>query len=156
MKTSGRYISALALAALVLSGGVVLAHHGITGRYDTSKPFVLTGTITQATFTPPHPVLSVRVEAAVPPTVEVDRPDEFTGSFIARPEDIGQVHEIELSPVRMFYDLVDRVRVGDRVVVLALRNCMPPHELRSSWIQLSDGEIVSYTGGLHRRVDGCS
>lgn len=66
------------------------------------------------------------------------------------------MREIELSPVGTFYDLRDQVRVGDRITLLALRNCEPPHELRSSWIQLSDGQIVSYVGGLHRKVDGCT
>lgn len=156
-RTFGRCELAVALGVLVLSGGAVVAHHGVTGRYDSSRPIVLTGTVTRATFTPPHPTLSVRVEAAEPPAREtVGRPDEFTGPFVARPEDAGQVREIEFSPVRLFYDLGDRVRVGDRVVVLALRNCLPPHQLRSSWIQLSDRQVVSYTGGLHRTVDGCS
>lgn len=156
MKTFGRRTLAVALAVLVLSGDAALAHHGVTGRYETSRPIVLTGTVTRASFSPPHPVLSVRVEAAELPAGEVDRPDEFTGPFVARPDDVGQVREVEFSPVRTFYDLGDRVRVGDRVLVLALRNCLPPHQLRSSWIQLPDGQVVSYTGGLHRRVDGCS
>ena len=62
---------------------------------------------------------------------------------------------MEFSPVGNFYDLRDRLAVGDRVTVLALRNCLPPHEIRSSWIQLGDGAVVSYEGGLHVRVDGC-
>lgn len=156
MKSSGRQTLAATLALLILSVGGVFAHHGVTGRYDTSTPIVVTGTVTRATFTPPHPVLSVRVESGEPPAGDVDRPDEFTGPFVARPEDVGQVREIEFSPVRTFYDLSDQVRVGDRVMVLALRNCLPPHQLRSSWIELAGGQVVSYAGGLHRRVEGCS
>lgn len=155
-KMFGRRTVAVTLAVLVLSAGTVLAHHGVTGRYDTSRPIVLAGTVTQATFSPPHPVLAVRIEAAEPQAVEINRPDEVTGPLVARPEDVGQVREIELSPVRTFYDLGDRVRVGDRIMVVALRNCRPPNQLRSSWVRLSDGQVVSYTGGLHRRVDGCS
>ncbi|MCV9947601.1 DUF6152 family protein [Rhizobium sp. BT-175] len=147
---------AAALGALALSGSAVSAHHGVTGRYDTSKPIVLAGVVARTTFSPPHPVISVRVEAADPASVKADRPDEFTGPFIVRPDDVGQVREIEFSPVQTFFDLGDRVRVGDRVLVLALRNCLPPHQLRSSWIQLADSEVVSYAGGLHRRAHGCN
>ncbi len=146
------------LAALILSSGLVLAHHGVTGRYDSSTPIVLSGTVTRATFSPPHPVLLVRIDTAeVTLTAEeVNRPDDFAGPFVVRPRDVGQVREIEFSPVSEFYDLADRVSVGDRVSVLALRNCLPSNELRSSWINLSDGQVVSYTGDWARLVAGCS
>jgi hypothetical protein len=72
-----------------------------------------------------------------------------------RAEDVGAVREIEFSPVKMFYDLASRVRVGNRVVVIALRNCQAPHQLRSRWIQLSDGQVFNHDGGWHRKVDGC-
>lgn len=156
MKTLNCRLIGVVLGSLVLSGGAVLAHHGVTGRYDTSTPIAITGTVTDATFTPPHPVLSVRAEAAQPPNVERNPPDKFTGPTIARPEDVGQVHEIEFSPVQTFYQLGDRVRVGDRIAVLALRNCLPPHQLRSWWIQLADGQVVSISGDWARGVEGCS
>lgn len=149
---------AAALTVLIVSGGSALAHHGDTGRYDASTPIVLAGTVTRATFSPPHPVLSVRVEAADAdlPASEVGRPDDFTGPFVVRPEDAGQVREIEFSPVSEFYSLGDQISIGDRVVVLALRNCLPPHQLRSTWIQLPDGQAISYTGDWAPGVDGCS
>lgn len=149
-----RILFSLIIAA-GLTGTAVLAHHGVSGQYDSSSPIVLAGMVTRATFAPPHPVLSVRVEGREVPALDPNRPDEFTGPFIAREEDIGEVREVEFSPVGEFYALRDRIRVGDRVTVLALRNCRPPHELRSSWIQLSSGQVISYSGGLHRRVDGC-
>lgn len=141
---------------LVVTSGAATAHHGVSGQYDTGTPIVLAGRITRATFSPPHPVLMVEVEGGELQVGDVGRPDEFTGPFVQRPEDLGEVREVEFSPVGTFYDLRDRVAAGDRVVVLALRNCLPPHELRSSWVQLADGEVVSYEGGLHEKVDGCS
>ncbi|CAH1672877.1 MULTISPECIES: DUF6152 family protein [unclassified Chelatococcus] len=144
-----------ALALILLSAGAVLAHHGYTGQYDTSRPILLGGSVTRTTFAPPHPVISVRVDLAEVPALDVDRPDEITGRLTVRPEDVGAVREIELSPVRDFFNLSERIRIGDRVMVVALMNCRPPHQLRSSWIQLSDGEIISYTRGLHQRADGC-
>lgn len=136
--------------------GSVLAHHGVTGRYDAATPIVLSGTITATTFAPPHPVLSVRVDTAELPAFDVGRPAEYFGPAVVRAEDVGEVREIELSPVRMFYNLANRVRVGDRVVIVALRNCLPPHQLRSTWLRLSDGTVVSYTGDWAPGVNGCS
>lgn len=156
LRTLSRRRLAAGLAMLGLSGGAVMAHHGVTGRYDTGTPIALTGTVTRATFSPPHPVISVQAEAAEPPAIEGNPPDKFTGPAVARAEDVGQVHEIEFSPARTFYRLADRVRVGDRVTVLALRNCLPPNQLRSWWIRLSDGEVVSLSGDWARGVDGCS
>lgn len=153
-KSKGRVLGVV--TGLVALPFAALAHHGITGSYDTSTPLVIAGTVTAATFAPPHPVLSVEVDEVEVEVGDVGRPDEFTGPFVRRSEDIGQVLEVEFSPVRTFYDLAGEVRVGDRVVVLALRNCLPPNQLRSSWVQLADGQVVSYEGGLHVKVDGCS
>lgn len=136
--------------------GTAPAHHGLTGRYDAAIPIVLSGTVEAATFAPPHPVLSVRVDTAELPAFEVGRPAEYFGPAVVRPGDVGQVREIELSPIRMFYDLADRVEVGDRIVIVALRNCRSPHQLRSTWLRLSDGTVLSYTGDWAPGVDGCS
>lgn len=154
-KTFLRYLFSAALGLLGLSGSTVLAHHGVTGRYDAAIPIVLAGTVARATFSPPHPILAVRVEEAEVPELAIDRLDEFTGPLVVRAEDVGEVREIEFSPNRLFYDLGERLTVGDRVVVLALRNCLPPHQLRSTWMQLSDGEVLSYEGDWAPTVDGC-
>jgi hypothetical protein len=145
----------VAFAAVLLPGGMALAHHGVSGLYDTSRPIALTGVVTAARFAPPHPVISVRVEDAAAPAGDLGRPDEITGPIAVRDEDVGQVREVEFSPMRIFYELNAELRPGDRVTIVALRNCRPPHQLRSSWIRLPDGETVSYGGGLHRRADGC-
>jgi hypothetical protein len=136
--------------------GIVSAHHGVTGRYDASVPIVLHGTVTAATFTPPHPVFTVRVESRQVPAQDLGRPEEYFGPLSTRTEDVGAEHDVELSPVRLFYNLADRLRVGDQVTIIALRNCLPPHQLRSTWLRLSDGEVVSYTGDWAPGVDGCN
>ncbi|MBB4003656.1 MAG: hypothetical protein V7704_00105 [Aurantimonas endophytica] len=149
------YVCGVAVTMLSLAGGV-LAHHGVTGQYDAATPIVLSGIVTDATFSPPHPVITVQVDAPELPPFEVGRPAEYFGPSVVRTEDVGEVRKIELSPVRMFYDLADRLSVGDRVVVVALRNCLPPHQLRSSWVRLEDGAVVSYTGDWAPGIDGCS
>jgi hypothetical protein len=154
VRMPSRYI-VVALAAVLLTGGMAIAHHGVSGLYDTSRPVALTGVVTTARFTPPHPVISVRVDDAGAPGGDLGRPDEITGPITARREDVGQVLDVEFSPVRAFYALNGALRPGDRVTIVALRNCRPPHQLRSSWIRLPAGDTVSYEGGLHRRADGC-
>jgi len=144
-----------AVAMVCMAGSTAPAHHGVSGRYDVSQPIVLSGTITQASFSPPHPVLSVRVDTAEMPELETDRPPQLKARPIARQEDVGMVRRIELSPVRMFFELGPRVRNGDRVTILALRNCLPPHQLRSFWIRLADGQIISHEGDWARGVEGC-
>ncbi|MFP5077983.1 hypothetical protein ACLE20_11810 [Rhizobium sp. YIM 134829] len=135
--------------------GSVLAHHGVTGRYDASRPILISGVVTATTFAPPHPVLSVRVGQKEVPDAELGRPGEYFGPVAVRPEDVGEVRTIELSPVRMFYDLARKLKPGDRVTVVALRNCLSPHQLRSTWLRLTNGEVASYTGDWAPRVDGC-
>jgi hypothetical protein len=145
---------AITLFAVSLSGSV-LAHHGVTGRYDASRPILISGVVTATTFAPPHPVLSIRAEQQEVSGSELGRPGEYFGPVAVRPEDVGQVRVIELSPVRMFYNLRSKIRPGDRVTLIALRNCLSPHQLRSTWLRLENGEVVSYTGDWAPGVDGC-
>lgn len=147
----------MAAAALFLTtAGQPQAHHGVTGQYDASQPIVLSGTLVEATFAPPHPVLTVRVDDAGAPEGPLGRPVEYFGPVITRPEDLGAELEVEMSPVRMFYDIADRVVPGDRITLVVLRNCLPPHQLRSTWMILPDGDVISYGGDWAPGVDGCS
>lgn len=153
---SGLYSRKVAVTLFAVSvAGSVLAHHGVTGRYNASRPILISGVVTATTFAPPHPVLSVRVEQQEIPGGELGRPDEYFGPVAVRPADVGQVRVVELSPVRMFYDLEHKLKPGDRVTLVVLRNCLSPHQLRSTWLRLANGEIASYTGDWAPGVDGC-
>jgi hypothetical protein len=145
-------ITALAAAALPAPA---LAHHGFTGRYDTARPLWLAGPVTRADFAPPHPVIALRIEDASPPNPALPLPVEFAGPLSVRAEDVGQVREVEFPPVRAFFDLGARLRIGDRVAIMALVNCRPPHQLRSQWIRLADGGIIERTGRLSYMAAGC-
>ncbi|WMT91928.1 DUF6152 family protein [Pelagibacterium sp. H642] len=146
-------ISAISLLSIM---GSASAHHGLTGRYDASQPLGLSGVVVQTVFAPPHPVLTIRVDTDELGDFEVGRPEEYFGPVITRSVDLGDEHAIELPPVGMFYALNARLQVGDRITVVALRNCLAPHQLRSTWLRLADGEIISYTGDWAPSVDGCS
>jgi hypothetical protein len=145
----------LALAAGAFGAGPSFAHHGFTGRYDRSRPIALTGIVTRASFAPPHPTITLRVEAAEPPELDAAARAEFAGPVAARPEDVGRTLEVEFPPVRAFFDLGGQVRAGDRVAIVALRNCAPPHQLRSQWIRLASGSVVHRAGRMSVQVDGC-
>lgn len=155
VKRIGRRLFGTVCGFLALTE-IVSAHHGVTGRYDASEPIILHGTVTAATFSPPHPVFTVRAEAKELPAMPLGRPEEYFGPLRTRAEDVGVERDVELSPVRLFYDLADRLRVGDQVTIVALRNCLSPHQLRSTWLRLPDGEVVSYTGDWAPGVDGCN
>lgn len=141
--------------AFVTAPPVVLGHHGITDYYDSSASIILYGEILRVVFALPHPEVSLRLEAFEAPLSKVDRPDEFVGPFIERAEDLGQVREVEFSPVGAFYGLADRMTESDRVLILASQNCQTPRQLRSSWIRLAKGDIVLYEHGWDRRSGGC-
>lgn len=146
--------AAVSLGLLGL-GGAVFAHHGVTGQYDGAVPIVLQGTVTAATFSPPHPIMSVEVTGTTLPEFEVGRVEEYFGPAVVRPHDVGRVVQVEFAPARMFYDLADSLQVGDEVTIVALRNCLPPHQLRSNWLRLPDGAVLSYTGDWAPSVEEC-
>jgi hypothetical protein len=146
---------AVGIVSFLSMGSSPEAHHGVTGQYDAARPIVLNGILSEAVFAPPHPVLTVRVNDLPLPSATLGRPEDYFGPVTARPEDVGAELVVELSPVRMFYDLADRIEPGDRITLVALRNCLPPHQLRSTWIMLADGDVVTYDGDWAPDVDGC-
>ena len=111
--------------------------------------------VVETIFSPPHPTLSIRVDVGSVPTEDLGRRQEYFGPVVSRSEDAGQVRTVELSPVRMFYELEEKLQPGDRVTLVALENCYSPHQLRSTWLRLTRGEVISYTGDWAPGVDGC-
>ena len=136
---------------LALLATPVQAHHGFSGRYDAAQPIFLAGTVVRAAFQPPHPTLILRIaeEIALP------NGTEFDGRLIRRPQDQGQLREVEFPPVQLFYALASRIALGDRVAVIAYRNCAAPHQLRGQWIRLRDGSIVVRSGRMQSDVEAC-
>jgi hypothetical protein len=142
------------IAALLLASSAATAHHGFTGRYDTDRPIWLSGTVTAISASPPHPTVTIRVDGDAPAMPAV-LPVEFTGPIAVRPEDTGRTLQIEFPPVGTFYGLGQQVKIGDRVAIMALRNCRPPHQIRSQWIRLADGAVIERQGRLSYMARGC-
>lgn len=145
----------LAAPALLVLPREAGAHHGFTGRYDMSRPVWLAGEVRRASFAPPHPTIVVAPEAGAAIAEPSRRPAELRGPITAWSGPAGIMPEVEFPPVQTFYRLGERLRVGDRVELIALRNCLPPHQLRSQWLRLSDGAIVEREGRLSYMVDAC-
>ncbi len=58
--------------------------------------------------------------------------------------------------MRAFYDLGGKVKPGDTVEIIAIRNCAAPHQLRSQWVRVLGREIVQREGRLSYMVRGCA
>ena len=65
-----------------------------------------------------------------------------------------QYDSFELS-IEYVFELDGRVNPGDRVAVIVLRNCEPPHQLRGQWVRPARGEAVIRGGTLQAEVEGC-
>jgi hypothetical protein len=148
-------LSMLAVAALAAPA---VGHHGFTGRYDTDKPYFLVGTVSAISASPPHPTVTIQVApSAIAPPSSAERPSELTGDVIALdPQFVGRSVAVEFPPVGAFFELGGKLKVGDVVELIALRNCRAPHQLRSQWVRLSDRSVVKREGRLSYMARGCA
>lgn len=147
-------ILAAVLAASAI-GAAASAHHGFTGRYDTTRPVWLQGNVTRATFQYPHALLTLRL---APRGERPERPasaDFLSASPAVDPALRGRSVTLEFPPISRFNSLNGRIRAGDSVRVVAFRNCLAPHQLRVQWIRLADGSDVARSGRVQTEVAGC-
>lgn len=155
-----RAVRMIVAAAALLSGAAASAHHGFSGRYDVSKPLWIEGEVTKAYFGQPHAELGIRTPADLGPPQQA--PELAGGEKIIRAEAIqvrpdtrGRVVEVELPPTRAFFDLRDAIKVGDRVAVIAIRNCDAPYEMYTQWIRAPGGAVAAQTLRLSFMLPGC-
>jgi hypothetical protein len=153
-------IIAAAAAALVTVVGSAFAHHGFGGRYNLAEPVWIEGIVREAYFGQPHAELLIEVPAEL--SLPQDAPDlASAASFLdaaaltVLPETMGQTVEVELPPTQQYFSLGDRVAIGDRIAVVAVRNCEPPHQLNGQWLRLADGEVVARSGAMSYMVEDC-
>ncbi|WP_163269550.1 hypothetical protein [Chelativorans alearense] len=151
---------ALLLAGLLGLGTIVLpaaAHHGFTGAYDATSPLYVEGTVEAVTLAYPH----VEMTVAVPADITV--PDVLPGLDVLGIPDAqakiapieADTYDLQMAGTEFVTDLADRIQVNDRVSLVALRNCLPPHEIRSRWIRVASGDVVTVAGETQAEVQGC-
>lgn len=141
----------LLIAAALALALPALAHHGFTGRYDTTTPLYLQGEVTSAVWGYPHAVLEMTLAADA--TVPAGLADTF-GAGLAPLTDADTV-TVEFPPVAEFNDLEDRIASGDSIAMVVLRNCDPPNQLRAQWVAPSQGEPVLRSRAWQDEVAGC-
>jgi hypothetical protein len=155
-----RYAVGAALALGFLVAGGARAHHGFDGRYDLAAPVWIEGVVVDAYFGHPHSELTVHVSSdiAVPePRPELGPAASFLDpQALTVPADIvGQTVVLELPPTAQYASLGNRIASGDRIAVIAVRNCEPPHQLNVQWLRLPGGEVESRTGAMSYMVEEC-
>ena len=133
-----------------------LAHHGFTGTYDSARPIYVAGDVVEASFRRPHPVIELRVDAELKPPNDLPKGEEFADVIEVRSEDRGRIIDVEYPPISLFFNLRDRIAVGDRIETIVYQNCRPPHQLRGQWLRLADGEAVVRRGRMQTEDAGCS
>jgi len=125
-----------------------------------SQPLWIEGTVTEAYFGQPHPEVTIRTAATMAPP---SRAPDLAGvtniiggrSLSIRPETRGREVTIEFPPVSAFFRMGRSVSPGERVAVIAYRNCEAPHQLRGQWIQLAGEAPVARAGRVQYQVEGC-
>ncbi len=142
-------------AVAMLTTAAALAHHGFGGAYDRSAPIYLEGTVEQAYFGYPHAELVLRADPSASPADLPDNAAEFMPGLGVWQADLGEAPEVEFPPVRRFFDLADRIEVGDRIALIVLRNCEPPHQLRAQWVAPESGPPVVRSGRMQSEVESC-
>lgn len=152
--TTNRYVAG-AMLGFALTATTALAHHGFGGTYDRSAPVYLEGTVESAFFGYPHAELVLTVDTDVRSASLGDEAREFADGLTFWRAEIGATSEIEFPPVALFFDLEPRIRPGDRIAVIVLRNCEPPHQLRAQWVAPASGDPVVRRGRMQTEVQGC-
>lgn len=150
-----RFTAAIVGPAALVTATVALAHHGRQGAYDISRPIAIEGVVTAASFTPPHPVVTVWVDARPRAAGAAGFPGFEGVAAINRAEDAGAVRVVEFSPLPQFMALQGQVAVGQRIQVMVFRNCRGAHDLRGQWVRLADGTTAQRDGRPTSAVTTC-
>lgn len=146
--------------AAMLAASLAYAHHGFSGRYDLRRPVWVEGIVVGTYFGNPHSELTVEIsgDLALPqPLPSLGPAASFLdGAALVVPEDIrGRTVELELPPTRQYSGFGDRIKEGDRIAAVAIRNCAPPHQLNVQWLRLADGSVESRNAAMSYMVESC-
>jgi hypothetical protein len=134
-----------------------LAHHGFSGAYNAAQPIYIEGVVEKVEISAPHVEMTLSAPAGITVPAALERIEDIniknalSKTVAAQPGS----YEIQMAGTAFVRALNNRVKVGDRIALVALRNCQPPHEHRSRWIRLASGEIVTVTGHTQAEVEGC-
>lgn len=155
--------SAMLAAAIAVSPGAAVAHHGFTGRYDASAPLWIEGEVMSAHIGPPHIEVRLRtpVRFSAPDRASLDglagalRPTAASTTLQVRADHMGATLLLEFPPIGAFTGLRGRLRAGDRVSAVVYRNCNAPNNLRVQWFKVGDGPALPGRRNVQTEVERC-
>lgn len=154
--TPYKRIATVLLATLWVGGSIpAIAHHGFTGAYDASRPVFIEGIVQSVTVAYPHAEMTVQVTgrpqvpSELPQISNLGIADVTTRIVAAAPG----TYFLQIAGLQQ--ELQGRIANGDRIALVALRNCLPPNQHRSRWIRLASGEVVSVAGRMQTEVQNC-
>jgi hypothetical protein len=133
----------------------VLAHHGFTGRYDASKPIYIQGTVQAVTVAYPHAEMTIQVVDAVTVPRELPEIANLRIQNVMEKMAVAEPGTYALQISGLQDELQGNIAAGDKIALVALRNCLPPNQYRSRWIRLASGKIASFAGAAQTEVNGC-
>lgn len=151
-------LTAFAAVVTTLAGGGVVAQ--APGRFDDARPIYIEGVVAEAAWTPVRSQFVLRVGAASPaPPGDLPEIDDMSlpvalGDSPAR-DLLGGAVRIDVPGIPRFRGLPGRIAIGDRIAVIAHRNCNPPHQLRAHWVRLASGAVVKPEDRPRDIVNGC-
>lgn len=134
------------------------AHHGFYMDYETRYAYWLEGVVVEGYFGMPHADLTLQLdEDPMPPEgFESENAADLLEKIHRVPWNLrGKEVDIEFPQQKMFYDLGDVLKEGDRVVAIVYRGCKKPFPLRGQWILLPDGESLRAVGKVQREIRRC-
>jgi hypothetical protein len=160
MFSQRKSIAVTAVAAALGLGTASLpaiAHHGFRGEYNAAQPIYIEGVVDTVEIAPPHVELTLTAPAGIAVPASLDKLSDINiDDALAKtvPGTAGS-YDLQMAGTEFVSMLDGRIKPGDSIAVMALRNCQPPHEHRSRWIRLADGQIVTVTGRTQAEVEGC-
>lgn len=142
----------------------MLAHHGGSGSYDSSKPLYLKGTVLSARYGQPHGTFKIRVPADLQVPADLGDVARLRGhdTWDAPPSAVGAGEDRELLLPPDLTAEVDamarRPGEGDEIAALVYQRCDTrgpwANELRVQMLYASD-RVMPYRGTATRFTDGC-
>lgn len=146
---------AAAASVLALIMPTAFAHHGFTGEYDNTRPIWLQGEVQAATFQHPHAVLKLTVQKDSPKPAKPASATFLSTNPVHLADYAGKTASLEFPPISRFNSLNGQIKKGDKIALIAYRNCEAPHQLRVQWIRLNNGKEVERSGRVQTEVAGC-
>ncbi|MEM8753451.1 MAG: hypothetical protein AAGF90_10790 [Pseudomonadota bacterium] len=131
------------------------AHQAFGGRRQRGRPIWIAGRVEAAYFGQSHGDVTVQPDREARIGPPSDAVAEFRDGLFRAPGDAAL--DVEFLPIRLFFALDGRVSIGDRIAVIALRNCASRHQLRAQAIRFANGGGggIARSGRTQTETEAC-